>query len=292
MPTKLRSIGFLAALMFLTLVTVLLLLSSSNPRTHNITKDPVVGPARGTLIAGGGRGGSVLRHFVDLAGGWTAKIVVIPTALPEESPKLDDRGAFQDHLRAVWGIPLLTVLHTRDPDIANSANFVRPIQEADGVWFWGGRQWRLVDSYLNTRTHEELKKLLDRGGVIGGNSAGATIQGSFLVRGDTRTNRIMMGDHQVGLEFLRNVAIDQHVDRRERQLDLIEVIEAHPELLGIGLDEKTGIIVIGDVMEVVGASNVYIYDSTRWKSDTPDTEKFFHLKAGDRYDLGKRHVLR
>jgi cyanophycinase len=273
------------------ILTVLLLTSCNNPLTY-IAKDPIVGPASGTLIAGGGGGGAIFRRFVDLAGGSAAKIVFIPTAFSEESRQLQDLDGFEHRLRNGMGLPNLTVLHTRDPTIANSAQFVRLIQAADCVWFDGGRQWRLADAYLNTKTHMELKKLLDRGGVIGGNSAGATIQGSFLVRGDTASNRIMMGDHQVGLGFLRNVAIDQHIFERGRELDLIEVVKEHPEILGIGLDGQTGIIVRGDTMEVVGARYVYIYDSTRWKSDTPDREKFFQLKAGDRYDLGKRQLLR
>lgn len=78
-----------------------------------------------------------------------------------------------------------------------------------GVWFNGGRQWHLADSYLNTKTHEAFWDVLQRGGVIGGSSAGATIQGSYLARGDTSGNTIMMGDHTEGLGFLKNTAIGQ-----------------------------------------------------------------------------------
>ena len=52
-----------------------------------------------------------------------------------------------------------------------------------GVWFNGGRQWNCVDSYMNTLTYREFHNVLARGGVIGGSSAGATIQGDYLVRG-------------------------------------------------------------------------------------------------------------
>ena len=50
----------------------------------------------------------------------------------------------------------------------------------------------LLYTYANTLTEIEIRKVLDRGGVIGGSSAGATIQGTFLARGDTKTNRIMI----------------------------------------------------------------------------------------------------
>ena len=190
--------------------------------------------------------------------------MVIPTA-----GGADDYDQFYQGLRA-WraqGATNLTVLHTNDRSEADSDAFVQAIREASGVWLPGGRQWRLMDSYLDTKTEEELWNLLDRGGVIGGSSAGATPLGSYLVRGDTRTNQIMMGDHVEGWGFLTNSAIDQHLLKRNRQFDLIEVIEAHPELLGIGLDENTAIVVTGNEFEVIGQSYVAIFDNERMIGD-------------------------
>ena len=156
---------------------------------------------------------------------------------------------------------------------------------------------RLVDSYFNTKTHEALLKLLDRGGVIGGSSAGASIQGSYLVRGDTKTNVVMMGDHEEGLGFITNCAIDQHLLALNRQFDIFEILEAHPELLGIGLDENTAIVVKGNEMEVIGKSFVAIYDYGLWienpdhSSTLANNGKFFLLREGDRYNLKNRKVI-
>ena len=162
------------------------------------------------------------------------------------------------------------------------------------MWFSGGRQWRLVDAYAGTETLDGFWSVLDRGGVIGGRSAGATIQGSFLVRGDTETNQIMMGNHQEGFGFLPRSAVDQHLLARNRQYDLIPVIEEHPELLGIGIDENTAVVVRGDTMRVVGESKLAIYDHRRWAQadgDLSRDEKFFFLKPGDRFDLRRRRTL-
>jgi cyanophycinase len=98
-----------------------------------------------------------------------------------------------------------------------------------------------------------------------------------------------MGDHQRGFGYLRNVGIDQHVLRRNRQFDLIEVIEAHPELLGIGLDEDTALIVQGDRAQVVGRSYALIYDN---RTTTGTDGKFYFLGPGDRFDLGTREHTR
>jgi len=84
-----------------------------------------------------------------------------------------------------------------------------------------------------------------------------------MVRGDTKGNTIMMGEHEVVLGFLKNVTIDQHVLRRNRQFDVIEVIEKHPELLGLHFDENTAIVVRGDTFEVIGPSYVLVYDNER-----------------------------
>jgi cyanophycinase len=162
----------------------------------------------------------------------------------------------------------------------------------------GGRQWRLVNAYQNTLTHLELISLLHRGGVIAGTSAGATIQGSYLVRGDTTTNTIMMGSHEQGFGFIKNIAVDQHLLARNRQFDMFEVLDEHPDLLGLGLDENTGIIVENDTMEVVGESYVVVYDGTRWseEKDTvidlkPGQEQFYMLDKGDQYVLPERKVI-
>jgi cyanophycinase len=175
---------------------------------------------------------------------------------------------------------------------------VEPLSHAAGVWFSGGRQWRHADSYLGTLTHQAFFDLLDRGGVIAGSSAGATIQGSYLARGDTRKNTIMMGDHEEGLGFITNVAIDQHLFARNRQFDLFEILENHPGLLGIGLDENTGIIVRGDEFTVLGSSYVAIYDGTRWSAERdtiyqlpPGSREFYLLRDGNRYDLLHRQVI-
>jgi len=247
-----------------------------------------IGPASGALVIVGGamRDPAIIERFLDLAGGPDVPIVVIPTA------------GSGDHYDQYWrglrqfkeaGATNLTVLHTKDREVANSDEFVQPIKDARGVWFSGGRQWRLADSYLHTKTHEALWDLLNRGGVIGGSSAGATIQGLYLARGDTKNNTIMMGDHEEGLGFLKNVTIDQHLLKRNRHFDLIEIIKAKPDLLGIGLDENTAIVVQGDRFEVMGQSYVAIYDH---HSQIDSGGQFYFLAPGDSFNLKTRKASR
>ena len=239
------------------------------------------------MIIGGGLGDTeIVERIIALAGGRDAPLVLIPTA--GGAPQYDQYWNGQRPFREA-GATDITVLHTYDPKVADTDEFVAPLRRARGVFFGGGRQWRLADSYLNTKTHRELFALLERGGVISGSSAGATIMGSFLVRGDTETNTLMMGDHVEGFALLKNVGIDQHLLRRNRHFDLIEVIEAHPELLGIGLDEDTAIVVEGDRFEVIGQSYAVIYDNQR---QIRPGGRFYFLAPGDRYDMGSREAWR
>jgi cyanophycinase len=158
------------------------------------------------------------------------------------------------------------------------------------VWIKGGRQWRLADAYLGTAVEREIKALLARGGVVGGSSAGATIQGSFLVRGASGTPRNPDGDstimispgHEMGFGLLANTAIDQHIDARGRENDLQSVIVAHPELLGIGIDQEAAIIVHGDSFFVVGG-RVAIHDGNQH-----DGAPYYFLSSGQAFKLKTR----
>lgn len=247
---------------------------------------PLVGPPSGIVMpAGGGAlGPEIWERFVALAGGPEARIVVIPTAGTEEEFPPEWGGLSQ--LRAAGAVHI-TVLHTRDRREADSRDFVEPLRSATGVWIPGGRQWRLVDSYLNTRTQRELQRVLARGGVVGGTSAGASILASYLVRGSPESNTIVMAPgYEEGFSFLRNAAVDQHLLARGREMDMLQVLAEYPHLVGIGLDEGTAIVVRGDRGEVVGRSRVAIYDGSRG-----DAEPFFFLNPGEVIDLSSRTLV-
>jgi cyanophycinase len=257
------------------------------------------GPPTGTLvIVGGGSlaGTGIQEKFIALAGGPDAKIVIVPTAGGNRAADGAVRAYDAQQVIAPWlrlGVKHVTMLHTHDPKVADTEAFVAHLREATGVWFNGGRQWNIVDSYANTLTYKEFHDVLARGGVIGGSSAGATIQGDYLVRGAIAGPQIMMTpepEHERGFNFLRRTAIDQHVNARNRWDDLIPVIQTYPELLGIGLSEGTAIIVTGDTFEVMGKWKVAIHDNTR--PYQPWEKPYYVLSPGDVYDMNARRVVK
>lgn len=264
------------------------------------TEKAMIGPDKGSLIivGGGNVGPEIWTKFVELAGGATNANIVIVTTADEDSSISKGLSVEKEALRKL-GVQQIRFLHTRDPRVANTEAFVAPLKKATGIWFRGGRQWKLADAYLHTLTQKEFDHILERGGVIAGTSAGATIQGSFMVRGDTKGNTIMIGDHTEGLGFIHHVTIDQHHLKRNRIFDMIDVIKSHPGLLGIGLDESTAIVVQKDMFQVIGTSYVAIYDidQINGQSKGPgemnsSSGPFYFLGKGQKFDLKARKVTR
>lgn len=257
------------------------------------------GPEKGTLvIVGGGlRDSAIYNRFIDLAGGKeNAKLIIVPTAGGNKTREGEIRVYEEERVISSWirrGVINVKMLHTHDPEVADTEEFAKDLREATGVWFNGGRQWNIVDSYMNTLTYEEFHNVLKRGGVIGGSSAGATIQGRYLVRGDTEGSSIVITDepeHDWGFSFLRKSAIDQHIDARSRWDDIIPVIEKYPDLLGIGLSENTAIIVQGDSFEVMGNWKVAVHDNSRLYQ--PWEKPYFVLDPGAIYNMKTRKIER
>jgi cyanophycinase len=272
----------------------------------NTNKSQSIGPKNGALLIGGGGKNDGMtdemwKVFFDLAGGKSAKLVVIPTAFDENSINYDPEFKILERKFKSLGFNDIHFIHTRDTLVADSEEFVKPLKTATAVWLTGGRQWRTADTYLNTKTHKELINLLNRNGIIGGASAGASIQGSYLARGgrDINGNYSIISNPEVGFGFVTNTAFDQHHLYRNRQYDMFELLKIRPELLGVGIDEHTAIIVQGNEFEVIGDKYVAIYDGTFWspyfnKIDTLETgkNKFYVLKNGDKYNLKDRRVQR
>jgi cyanophycinase len=256
------------------------------------------GPENGTLIiiGGGGTPQAAMERFIELGGGAEeGRFIIVPTASGNFDTDGNPRVFDEEQVLSSWrarGLQNVSMLHTHDPAIADTEAFVAELSQATAVWFGGGRQWNFVDSYAGTRTEAGFHAVLERGGVIAGSSAGATIQGAYLVRGDTDGSGIVMTDepeHEKGFEFLRRSAIDQHIDARNRWDDLIPVIEAYPDHLGIGISEGTAIVVTGDTFETMGRWMVAVHDNTR--AYQPWEKPFFVLKPGDRYDMKNRRIL-
>lgn len=240
------------------------------------------------IVGGGGMPKDLTEKFIELAGGPESLIVVLPTAGGDVTSDNEIAGATRLFERA--GAKKVKALTARTREEVESAEFAAALAEAKGVWFGGGRQWRFVDAYTGTKAEELFRDVLRRGGVIGGSSAGASIQAQYMVRGSPLGNTDMMAEgYERGLGFLPGAAVDQHFTQRGRMPDMTAVMQRYPQILGIGIDETTAIVVRGQVAEVMGKNNVQFYD---YKSGPPNGETdFTRVMPGGKYDLVERRVV-
>lgn len=215
--------------------------------------DPIE-PIKGSLVIGGG--GSmpqkVWDRFMELAGGEDARLVVIPTA------KDDAENYDPENYLADWRArnpASVVMLHTRSLETANDTHFVASLKQATGVWFGGGSQSKIANAYMGTLVEKELYGVLERGGVIGGSSAGAAIQSRVMISGGKSAAKVKQG-----FDFLPGAVIDQHFLARNRQARLKGVLKDRPHLVGFGIDERTAMIVYeGRRFDVIGESCVTAY---------------------------------
>lgn len=213
----------------------------------------------GTLIiAGGGRNEAPIRKaFLDALPRDTKNVhaTLIPTGTADEDIELEV-NATQAHWK-IDGNPITwDVLHTRDRTTAESTDFASGLDATNGVWMTGGMQERLT-VYGRTITAEKIRKVLSRGGVVGGTSAGASIMSTDAIM---RGNPVAETEKGLGITEL---VIDQHFGRPGRKERLLGVVRRYKDQgrKGIGIDEDTALVVKGEKGEVIGIHDVHIYFS-------------------------------
>lgn len=241
---------------------------------------PIVESGTLVIVGGGGMPQGLVERFVELAGGMNAVIVVIPISMPDPLPAQDGMAAALKRA----GAKEVVELRGRTPETVDHPENLDVLRRATGVWFGGGRQWRFVDAYEGTQAARLMHDVLRRGGVIGGSSAGASIQGEYMARGNPLgPEEIIAPGYEQGLGFLKGVAIDQHFTQRNRFKDMELLTKTYPQLLGVGIDEATALIVKGSVAEIVGRTRACFYD--------PQKTGFESVPAGSKYDLVARKVI-
>jgi cyanophycinase len=224
------------------------------------------------IVGGGGLPDPIRDRFLELAGGRKARLVIIPTAsFKADYPRLLQSSTYWKS----YGVASVELLHTRQREQANSPAFCKPLAEATAVWLSGGDQANLEAAYAGTAVERELQKVLARGGVIGGTSAGAAVMGDLMIRGGNPLARLGKG-----FGLLPGVVVDQHFTRRRRLPRLMGVLEKHPDYVGLGIDENTAAVVKGHTLTAVGVAHVQVC----WPA--PGTRPNVRvLKSGEGVDL-------
>lgn len=199
-----------------------------------------------------------LTGYLDKENG-TLLIATIATENPEKSYN-KYHSVFSK--LGVKNIKRLDVNNRKDAFDTENARLVK---EADLLFFTGGDQLRITSILGGTPIYDALKELCDNGGLIAGTSAGASVMSdTMIITGeDDESPRKCTLKMSPGLGLMRNIIVDQHFAQRGRIGRLLTGIAQNPEVLGIGIDEDTAIIVSDDgIVEVIGSGAVYFIDGS------------------------------
>jgi cyanophycinase len=271
-------------------ITVFLFILNANAQT---TSNPYFNYKGKLIIIGGGSiPDSLFSFFANYMGGKDQPIVYIPTATTDEEYIQKGEHLIKFSSR---GFTNLSTIHTRNKKEADDPKNIALMRNAKGLYFGGGDQQLIADAYAGTKLYDEFIALLNRGGVIMGTSAGATIMGSLMVGGDARDDISKKYAFNPAFSFMTNTALDQHVLARNRQFDLIPVIEHYPGTLGIGMDESTAIIVEAGQFKVWGISYAMLYDPKDWAEQKKKwgavLKPFKMMASGSSFNFVTREII-
>ncbi|MHB0884378.1 MAG: cyanophycinase [Bacillota bacterium] len=261
---------------------------------------------RGHLVIIGGaedkRGRCViLREFVRLAGG-NESVVAVVTAATEDPDKV-----FRTY-REVFSrlrVRETCIVRVDRRDDAFQEEQVDRVNRSTGIFFTGGDQLRITSAIGGTPLYGAFRAAAERGAVIAGTSAGASVMSDTMIVGgeDDGAPKRCTTAMAPGMGLLRQVVVDQHFAQRGRIGRLLSALAQNPLVLGVGIDEDTAIVIRpGGLFKVHGSQTVTIVDGqgvahTNASESAPDEPLALFgvtlhiLPAGHGYDLERRQPI-
>ena len=279
---------------------------------------------KGYLVIAGTTTESVKKKFVELANRTgDGKIIVFPMASSNwdnwRTPSVIE--ATTDVWKSLGAREVEHHILTREQALDEENTKI--LDGVNAVWFWGGSQVRLADVLVGTPIHQRILEIYKNGGVIGGSSAGSQVMSEIMITGQQRTEikpyddpnerisrlkralfrfETIEADNVIpapGFGFIKSAMIDTHSVRMKRYTRLISIVADNPQLLGIGIDEVTAIVVKpDDTFEVIGERSVIVFDASgaTVRIDSDQAISAYNvtmhiLKAGDWFDLKAKKVM-
>lgn len=265
---------------------------------------PSSGIAAGPCLAIGGaedkvNDRTILATFLQLAGGAGARIAIVPTA-----SSMENGGERYRRLFAEMGAETVDVIPIMSREDANGRVPLAPLAESTGIFLTGGNQMRLSAMMGGSDAEALIRQRQGAGAIVAGTSAGASILSAHMVAmgASGPSPRLRMAQMVAGFGLVPDMIIDQHFRQRDRIGRLLALVAANPSLLGVGIDEDTGILIDeAGVMEVVGRQSITIVDGRRMVSDIAEVKaqggisvsnaSLHVLTAGRRFLAPERRVI-
>jgi cyanophycinase len=239
------------------------------------------------IIGGGDKPDYILQKIIDFAGGEDAKILVIPNA-SSDPVKSGEKNVEEFKKLGCTNVDYLFC----DKIEADNDSIQKKLEGVTGIYFGGGDQSLLTRDLLGTKLLEGIKNIYENGGVISGTSAGAAVMSEVMITGNELVNQDSTSAYidikkdnietTEGFGFIKSAIIDQHFIKRKRLNRLISLVLENPELIGIGIDENTSIIVDNHLeFQVLGEGQVIVFDATQCKQ----------LKVDENGNLGAENLI-
>jgi cyanophycinase len=232
------------------------------------------GKERGWIIPIGGAEDKensplILQRFVQLAGGASADIVVIPTA-----SQLRKTGPRYESLFAELGAERVTALDFDTRRDAEEPSRLARLQQATGVFFTGGNQLRLSTLIGGTPVAKAVRALNAAGVPVAGTSAGAAFISEHMIAFGDEGSTPIAGSVRLapGLGLTNRFIIDQHFRQRDRLGRLLTALAYNPFAVGIGLDEDTAAFIAPDnTVHVQGSGGITVVDAAEVQFSSMDS---------------------
>jgi cyanophycinase len=273
-PITFMLFGHACLLLYVTATT-----SAKQPISESAGAGPLV------VVGGGGTPDVVLTKMLELAGGETARTVILPQASSRS-----DRGQSAAQMFRERGVKQVDVVEFDDVTAARHL-----IEAADLIWFPGGQQKRLIDALTEAKLAETVRQKHQSGAVIGGTSAGAAVMSKVMIPSSPKEQGLQHGNTPIvsGLGLCPTLVIDQHFVERQRFGRLLSAVIDHPQIIGVGISERTAIVVRQNKFVVMGEGSVVVLDArraelTRVAEGAPQSARKLRvdvLAAGDRFNL-------
>jgi cyanophycinase len=272
----------------LPLLPFVLLLSSCTAAAHGSEARPPRGHL--VIVGGGGTPDAVVEKAIALAGGRSGHAVILAQA--SSRPEAGEESVAYWKEKGLGSVESL--------DLSDAAAARKAIESADLIWFPGGDQSRLMSALEGTDLAEAIRARYAAGAVVGGTSAGAAVMSPLMIVGGETADLTIVRSGTVatakGLGLFPGAIVDQHFLKRQRFDRLLSAVCDHPDLVGVGIDEKTAIIVSGSTFEVLGESGVLVLDARAAAVSAAEkgapaaaaAVRLALLRSGMSYDLAAR----
>lgn len=214
----------------------------------------------------------------DTTGDKKIKVVVLSLEKP-------DSNFMVDYLKSM-GADSSQNLVVSSKKEANDPKVEAMLKDADVVFIRGGNQGKAYQLWKDTKVHEQIQALSNRGGAIGGTSSGAMGLSGYSITGgqdfdskevlsdshslllNDKVNPMTSGIHNDFLNAVPGVLADTHCGERARVGRLMAVMAKATEdfkdnkIVSVCLEEKTGIAVSNGKAQVFGTGSVHFLTET------------------------------